>query len=84
MYIRSYSQTIRDDLAISTQTEDEKHYLRTKLNDLSKSWPTYFRDPWNLIDFVSNVLLFVVIILHIADVANHSARLASWVARLVS
>ncbi len=81
--MKSHGQIIRDDLAIPTQTEDEKLYLQTRLSDLSKSWPIYFRDPWNLCTSATNVLLLFFIILHIADVASHSTALAAWVARSV-
>ena len=70
-------------MAIPTQSKDEKAYLQAKITEISKSWPSYFRDRWNICSLASIFLLLIFIVLHIADVASHSVVLATWVARSV-
>lgn len=81
LYRKCRGKITRDDLNTFTHLEEERKYLETKLAYLKKSLPEYFRDPWHIIDAVSNILILFVIVLHIADVARHTAALASWVAR---
>ncbi|XP_068094117.1 transient receptor potential channel pyrexia-like isoform X2 [Hyperolius riggenbachi] len=46
---------------------EEKEYLEKSVKDLEDIQPSYFRDFWNVFDWIVYFLLFAVIITHIAD-----------------
>ncbi len=75
---------LQDDLvniAESQLAESERNFLKDEMAKLRRSIPTYYKEPWNIIDIVVYSLLLSLIILHIADVIHHNTTLASWVAR---
>lgn len=57
--------------------------MENVLAHLNKTVSNYFKDMWNVIDIFTYILIFVMIILHIADIIGHSLSLALWVARSV-
>lgn len=71
---------LQDDLNNCAYVE-ERQFFESVIVRLHKTKPSYFTDPWNLIDLVTYVLMFVLIILHIADIILHSTTFAMWVAR---
>ncbi|XP_060072617.1 transient receptor potential cation channel subfamily V member 3-like [Ylistrum balloti] len=55
---------------------EEELFLRSELKDLDKMSPKYFKDYWNVFDWVCYGFLFFVIITHIVDIIHHSEDLA--------
>ena len=76
------SQALQDDLTnTDVSLPEERKYLEHELVKVRRSPPNYFRNPWNIIDVVTFVIMLVIIILHIVDVVTHSEQLALWTAR---
>ncbi|XP_069127944.1 uncharacterized protein [Argopecten irradians] len=55
---------------------EEELFLRAELKDLDKMSPKYFKDYWNVFDWVCYGFLFFVIITHLVDIIHHSEDLA--------
>ncbi|XP_021345291.1 uncharacterized protein LOC110445166 isoform X4 [Mizuhopecten yessoensis] len=55
---------------------EEELFLNSELKDLDKTSPKYFKDYWNVFDWVCYGFLFVVIITHFVDIMQHSEDLA--------
>ncbi len=53
----------------------------SELKNIKKSPPSYFKDPWNILDIVTYVSLLLLTALHVADVVAHTTKLAEWTAR---
>lgn len=81
-YIAFRRRTLQDDLDnTDLSLPEERKYLMSELADTKKSHSNYFRDTWNIIDVITYVLLFIVIVLHVMDICLHSFELALWIAR---
>eukprot|EP00118_Oscarella_pearsei_P013731 m.112623 g.112623 ORF g.112623 m.112623 type:complete len:838 (+) comp37445_c0_seq1:51-2564(+) len=61
---------------------EEKKYLLQEIKQIHDSGPAYFSDGWNLIDWLSYILLSAAIIAHVIDVVDHSESVAVVHARL--
>ena len=73
---------LQDDIDhIYSDLVEEKLFLENELVQLNKTTSTYFNDLWNVLDLTMYSLIFVLIILHIADIIYHSNNLALWVSR---
>lgn len=55
---------------------EERKFLESELKDLDKMSPKYFKDYWNIFDWVCYTSLFVVIVTHIIDIVAHSEEMA--------
>ncbi|XP_076463277.1 uncharacterized protein LOC143295453 isoform X2 [Babylonia areolata] len=55
---------------------EEQEYLQTELTALEDLQPKYFRDAWNIFDWLCYIMLLVDVFTHIADVVSHSESLA--------
>lgn len=76
------TKILHDDLDnLGPRFKEEGQFFRNEIHKLRKKRSNYFADPWNLIDLVTYVLMFALIVLHIVDIFFHSATFASWVAR---
>ena len=81
-YTKMRSQALQDDLTnTDVSLPEERKYLEHELVTVRRSPPNYFRNPWNIIDIVTFVIMLVIMILHIVDVVTHSEQLALWAAR---
>ena len=85
-YIQDYqklrSKMLQDDLNnVNCAFAEEKQFFESEITRLRKMRPNYFKDPWNFIDLVTYLLIFVLTILHVTDVFFHSPTFAMWVAR---
>jgi len=60
--------------------DDERKILENKIARL-KIFPKYIKDPWVVLSFFTDVLILLVILIHIANVANHTTVIALWEGR---
>lgn len=73
---------LQDDLNnVNSAFAEERQFFESEIVKLYRTKPNYFKDPWNLIDLVTYLLIFALTILHIIDVLFHSTTFAMWVAR---
>ena len=78
-------QALMDDLKNTSSSQlEERKYLENELIKINKSPPSYFKDPWNVIDIITYITLGVLIVLHAVDIGVHRVQLALWTARFVN
>ena len=66
---------------IDPSLPEEKKYLEHELANANKTSSNYFKDPWNIIDIICYINLFILIVMHSLDVGFHIEELALWTAR---
>ncbi|XP_006812556.2 uncharacterized protein LOC102805363 [Saccoglossus kowalevskii] len=71
---------IDDDLEHCDQLEqwpEEKGWLENERGEVDKKSAPYFRDFWNIYDWIVYVLLVIVVVLHLVDIAAVSDELCN-------
>ncbi|RUS78045.1 hypothetical protein EGW08_014184 [Elysia chlorotica] len=63
---------------------EEEKYLRQEIGELQNLKPKYFSDMWNIFDWLCYVMLIICMVTHIADVANHTEKIARAHIRLMA